>query len=113
MSVLERATQHFRSKLDGSLAKIRVDEWEADVYFYPTAPLKDEASILKLQNEGKTIEALVQSLVVKCRNADGTKMFASADRVALMNEVDPKIIIRIAGAINGVDADSLEDIEKN
>jgi len=40
-------------------------------------------------------------------------MFASADRVALMNEVDPKIIIRIAGAINGVDADSLEDIEKN
>jgi hypothetical protein len=113
MSVLERATQHFRSKLDGSLERIRVDEWETDVYFYPTTPLKDESTILKLQNEGKTVEALVQSLIVKCRNADGSKMFAQADRVTLMNEVDPKVIIKIAGAINGVDAETLDDVEKN
>ena len=89
MSVLEKATQHFRSKLDGSLEKIRVDEWETDVYYYPTTPLKDESTILKLQNEGKTVEALVQSLIVKCRNADGSKMFAPADRITLLNEVDP------------------------
>ena len=113
MSVLDKATQHFRSKLDGSLEKIRVDEWDTDVYFYPTAPLKDESSILKLQQEGKTVEALVQSLIVKCRNADGSKMFATADRVTLMNEVDPRVIIRVASLINGVDADSLDDVEKN
>jgi hypothetical protein len=113
MSVLDKATQHFRSKLDGSLEKIRVDEWDTDVYFYPTSPLKDESSILKLQQEGKTVEALVQSLIVKCRNADGSKMFATADRVTLMNEVDPRVIIRVASLINGVDADSLDDVEKN
>ena len=113
MSVLDKATQHFRSKLDGSLTAVRVDEWDSTVYFYPTTPLRDESSILKLQNEGKTVEALVQSLIVKCRNADGSKMFASADRVTLMNEVDPKVIIRIAGQINGVDLDTVEEIEKN
>ncbi len=113
MSVLQKATQHFRSKLDGSLEKIHVPEWEVDVYFYPTTPLKDESSILKLQQEGKTVEALVQSLIIKARNADGSRLFQPADRVTLMNEVDPKVIIRVAGAINGVDTDSLEDLEKN
>lgn len=113
MSVLQKATQHFRSKLDGSLEKIHVPEWETDIYFYPTTPLKDESSILKLQQEGKTVEALVQSLIVKARNSDGSKMFAPADRVTLMNEVDPRVIIRVTGAINGVDSDSLEDVEKN
>lgn len=113
MSVLDKATQHFRSKLDGSLERISVPEWDTDIYYYPTTPLRDESSILKLQNEGKTVEALVQSIIVKCRNADGSKMFASADRVTLLNEVDPKVLIRIAGQINGVDQESLEDVEKN
>lgn len=113
MSVLQRATQHFRSKLDGSLEKIHVPEWETDVYFYSTTALKDESTILKLQQEGKAVEALVQSLIVKCRNADGSKMFNPADRVVLMNEVDPRVIIRVAGAINAVDTESLEEVEKN
>jgi len=112
-AILQKATAHFRSKLDGTLQSVDVPEWETTVYFYPTASLKEEAAILKLQQEGKTVEALVQSLVVKARNADGTRMFQPADRVTLMNEVDPKIIIRVAGAINGVDSDELEEIEKN
>jgi hypothetical protein len=112
-TVLDKATQHFRSKLDGTLEQIPVPEWETTVYFYPTTPLKEEASILKLQQEGKTVEALVQSIIVKSRNADGSKMFAPADRVTMMNEVDPKVLIRIAGQINGVDVDSIDDVEKN
>lgn len=112
-SVLDRATKHFRGKLDGSLESIDVPEWETKIYFYPTTPLKDESAILKLQQEGKTVEALVQSLIVKARNADGSKMFAPADRVTLMNEVDPKVIIRVAAAINGVDTEDLEEVEKN
>ena len=112
-AILNKATSHFRSKLDRSLRHIDVPEWETQVYFYETTPLRDESQILKLQQEGKPVEALVQSLVVKARNADGTKMFQNADRQVLLNEVDPKVIIRIASAINGVDDDSLEDVEKN
>lgn len=113
MSVLANATKHFRSRLDGTMQSFEVPEWETTVFFYPTSSLRDESSILKLQQEGKTVEALVQSLIIKARNADGTKMFQPADRVTLMNEVDPKIIIKVAGAINGVDTDELEDVEKN
>jgi hypothetical protein len=113
MSVLQKATAHFREQLDGSLKKLTVPEWDCDIYYYPTVPLKDEASILKLQQEGKVVEALVQSLIVKSRTADGTRMFQNADRVTLMNEVDPKVLIRIAGEINGVDSESLEEVEKN
>lgn len=113
MSVIQKATAHFREKLDGSLKKIHVAEWASDIYYYPSVPLKDEAGILKLQQEGKIVEALVQSLIVKARTADGGRMFQPADRVTLMNEVDPKILIRIAGEINGVDSESMEDVEKN
>lgn len=113
MSVLQKATAHFRAKLDGTMESIEVPEWETTVYFYPTSSLKDESAILKLQQEGKTVEALVQSLITKARNADGTRMFTPADRVTLMNEVDPKIIIKVAGAINGVDTDELDEVEKN
>ena len=112
-AVIQKATQHFRSKLDGSLEKFSVPEWETDVYFYPTTPLKDESSILKFQQEGKTVEALVQTLIVKCRNADGSRMFAPADRVTLLNEVDPRVIIRIASLLNGIDNETLEEVEKN
>lgn len=111
--VLQRATQHFRTKLDGSMRSLEVPEWETTVFYYPTSTLRDESAILKLQQEGRTVEALVQSVITKARNADGTKMFTAADRVTLMNEVDPAIIIRVATAINGVDSETVEDIEKN
>ena len=111
-TVLQKATSHFRTQLDGTLRELEVPEWECKIYYYPTSSFKDESSVLKLQQEGKTVEALVQSLVVKCRNADGTKMFQTADRVTLMNEVDPKVIIRVAGVINSGD-DSIDEIEKN
>jgi hypothetical protein len=112
-SVLQKATEHFRSRLDGSLRSIEVPEWNTTVYYYPTSTLKDESTILKLQQEGKTVDALVQSLIVKARTAEGHRMFTVADRITLLNEVDPQIVIRIASALNGVDTDSVEDIEKN
>jgi len=112
-TILDNATKHFRSKLDGTLEKIEVPEWGTTVYFYATTPLKEEATILKLQQEGKSVDALVMSLIIKARNADGSKMFAPADKVTMMNEVDPKVILRVAAAINGVDTDTLEEVEKN
>lgn len=113
MSVIENAVKHFRSKLDGSLNRFYVEEWATDVYYTGTSTLREESQILKLQQEGKTVEALVQSLINKARMADGTLMFKPADKMTLLNEVDPKVIIKIAAVLNGVDADTVEDIEKN
>ena len=111
--ILEKATGHYRSKLDGSLNSVEIPEWETTVYYRNTSTLKDESTVLKLQQEGKTVEALVQSIIIKALDENGKRMFAPADRVVLMNEVDPQVVIRLASVLNGVDEDSLEDIEKN
>ena len=46
------------------------------------------------------VEALVETVLVKSRDANGKRLFADADRVKLMNEADPSVIVKIATAIN-------------
>jgi hypothetical protein len=109
--VLERATAHFRNKISGSMRKVHVPEWECDVWFKEASSLKEEGKILELSQQGKSVEALVESLITKARNEDGSKMFAPMDRVVLMNEVDPQVLIRVVGEMNNVDPEVL-DLEK-
>jgi len=113
--VLERATAHFRNQISGEMSKIHVPEWECDIYFKSASSLKDEGRLIELAQQGKTVEALVESLVIKARNIDGTKMFTMPDKVTLMNEVDPQVIIRVVGEMTAAnqEASSLESVEKN
>lgn len=113
--VLEKATSHFRSKISGEMKKIHVPEWECDVYFKEASNLKEESKILELTQQGKTVEALVESLIIKARTEEGNKMFAPMDKVVLMNEVDPAVIIRVVGEINQINAEAAEmsNVEKN
>lgn len=111
--VLEKATAHFRNKIAGEMKSIEVPEWETKIYFKKSSTLKEESKILELSQQGKTVEALVESIIIRARNEDGTKMFSMPDKITFMNEIDPAIIIRIAGEMNGVNLDSMEDAEKN
>jgi hypothetical protein len=112
--ILENATSHFRNKISGDMNKITVPEWQCDIYFKPAMTLKEQGKLVELASSGKQVEALVESLIVKARNADGSKMFTMPDRATLLNEVDPSVLIRIVGEINAItDADSTEDVEKN
>lgn len=113
--VLERATSHFREKISGDLQHIYVPEWDAKIYFKNTISLKEQSKLIELAQNGKTTEALVESLIVKARNEDGTKMFTMPDKVTLMNEVDPNVIIRVISDINAATAqeEDLEKVEKN
>lgn len=110
--VLEKATAHFRNQISGEMKTIDVPEWECKIYFKSITSLKEEGKILELSQQGKSVEALVESLVVRARNEDGSRMFTMADKMILMNEVDPKILIRIVGEMNSVNF-NLEDTEKN
>lgn len=112
-SVLEKATAHFRGKLTGDMRKISVPEWECDIYVRQSSTLREESKILELSQQGKSVEALVESIIVKARNEDGTKMFNMADKAIFMNEMDPNVIIRIAAGMNNVPLDGLEQVEKN
>jgi hypothetical protein len=113
--VLERATSHFREKVSAEMKKIHVPEWECDIYFKGVLTLKEQGKLIELASQGKQVEALVESLIVKARNQDGTKMFAMPDKMVLLNEVDPAIIIRIVGEINEANDEEtdLEKVEKN
>ena len=113
--VLEKATSHFREKISGDLKHVYVPEWDAKIYFKNTISLKEQSKLIELAQNGKTTEALVESLIVKARNEDGTKMFTMPDKVTLMNEVDPNVIIRVISDINAATAqeEDLEKVEKN
>ena len=114
MSVLDNAKDHFKQKLSGELKKITITEWKTDVYYKGAYPFAVESKILELQQQGKVVEALVESIIQKSLTPDGKKMFQSGDKWTLMNEVDPAVITRIAGAINSVTLDVQPgDVEKN
>lgn len=113
--VIQKATAHFREKINAGLRCVEVPEWQCKIYFKPTTTLKEQSRLIELAQQGKTVEALVESLIVKARNEDGTKMFTQGDKVTVMNEVDPNVIIRIVGEINDVSDTSAElgTVEKN
>jgi hypothetical protein len=112
MSVLTNAQEHFKSKLSGGLQKVTVPEWKSDIYFKPAYPFAVEQKIIQLQQQGKTVEALVETLIAKALDPEGKPMFSRFDKNALMNDVDPNIIIRVCAEIN-TPIDDLEDIGKN
>jgi hypothetical protein len=113
MTVLENATKHFRAQLSSALKSIEVPEWETKIYFKDVITLKEKSKLIELAQAGKTTEALVETLITKARNEDGTRMFQTADKVVFMNEVDPQILVRVVGEMNNVERASTEDVEKN
>ena len=114
MRAIEKATAHFRAKISGEMKKVHVPEWECDLYFKTSSSLKEESKLLELAQAGKTVEALVETLISKARNEDGSKMFAPLDKQVLMNEVDPQVIIRLVGEIGAIiGAENVEEAEKN
>ena len=113
--ILERATAHFRNKISGDMKKITVPEWECDIYYKSSNTLKEQAKLIELAQQGKTVEALVETLIIKARNQDGTRMFTMPDKATFMNEVDPKVIIRVVAEMNEVTEEDFnqEQVEKN
>lgn len=112
---IEKMTQHFRSKLGGELKSVYVSEWDLTIYFKETITLKEQSKLIELATSGKTTEALLETLITKSRNQDGTKMFQTSDKVTMMNEVDPQVLIRVVGEINNyeIETPTVAEIEKN
>ena len=113
-SVLDTATAHFRTKISGDMTHITVPEWgDAKIYFKYSNTLTEESRLLNLAQQGKTVEALVETLITKARKEDGSKMFNIHDKATFMNEVDPSVVIRVCGEMNQSLDSNLEIVEKN
>tara|TARA_A100001201_G_scaffold69934_1_gene64435 strand:- start:864 stop:1205 length:342 start_codon:yes stop_codon:yes gene_type:complete len=111
-NVLKNAQEHFKNKLSGGLNKMTVQEWKTDVYYKPAYSFAVESKIIELQQQGKTVEALVESVINKALNPEGKPMFNRMDKLTLMNEVDPQVLLRIATVLNSATAD-YETVVKN
>jgi hypothetical protein len=100
MSIQDKISQHYQQSIAGDLQKYHCEEWGTDIYFRTTHPFKDESKIVDLATKGNLVDALVETLIVKAKDANGKRLFTDADRVKLLNEADPSVIIKVAGAIN-------------
>ena len=112
-SPIEAVKQHFQGKLSGALSQHHVEDWNLDVYYRPITTLKQEAKIVELSSQGKSVEALVETIIIKALDSAGKPLFSSYDKAALMNEADPKVVLDLARVLNGSDLPTVEDVEKN
>lgn len=110
--ILANAQEHFKSKLSGGLNKMTVEEWKTDIYYKPAYSFAVESKIIELQQAGKTVEALVESVINKAMGPEGKPMFNRMDKFTLMNEVDPQVLLRIATVLNSATTD-YEAVVKN
>lgn len=110
MNVIQKASAHFKGVLAQGQKTVEVPEWETTIYFKPATTFAQEQKIVQLHSEGKLVEALVESLIQRALTADGTKMFKQADKPIFMNEVDPKIIMRIVSEMNEAGTVSEDDL---
>ena len=85
---LEKISNHYQKAIAGDLEKIKVEEWDMDIYCKRTYPFKDEAKMIELQSQGKTVEALVESLIVKALDKDGKRLFQDGHKASLRREVN-------------------------
>jgi len=112
MSILENVKSHYKTKLSGELQKMSVPEWKTDIFYKGAHPFAIESKIIELQQAGKTVEALVESVILKALDPEGKPLFNKFDKVTLMNEADPAVLMRIAAVLNATTSD-YEAVEKN
>lgn len=109
--VLEAAKAHFKDVLaQGLRGPIVVKEWgDVEIWYKPATNFFQEAKIIELQTQGKTVDALVQALILRALDKEGKQIFTNGDKQELMREVDPNVILRVITEMN--DPASQEKIE--
>jgi hypothetical protein len=109
--VLTAAKAHFKELLAGGLrGPIAVPEWNTEIYYKPATTFQQESKIVELTSQGKTVEALVEALIMRALDGDGKNIFQKADKVDLMRSVDPNIIMRVMAEMN--DPEQQKNIEE-
>lgn len=109
-NVLAAAKAHFKDVLAGGLkGPIQVPEWKCEIWYKAATTFQQESKIVELTAAGKTVEALVESLIMRALDADGQAIFNKSDKPELMRFVDPAVIMRVMSEMN--DPDTARNIE--
>lgn len=108
--VLQKASAHFKEQLGSGLKSINVEAWDTVIYFKPIMSLKEQTKIFELHNKGQLVEALVQTLIVRAKNEDGSAMFSQGETAFLMNEADPEVVTNIVTTMNKASDEAEESL---
>jgi hypothetical protein len=113
MSILDKAKTHYKSQMSADLrGPIRVEEWDAEIYYRPTMSMAQQSSILELHQQKKIGEATIMLLIIRALDADGKPLFNKADKAELMRSVDSDVVARVVSEITDGD-DEAEAIMGN
>jgi hypothetical protein len=117
VAVLGAAAAHWRARIGEELRSIEVPEWELDgepvrVYWRPVLNMREREQIDRKLDAGR-IAYLVESLLVRARDAEGRPLWRELDRERLMREADSDVVLRVVEAMAGEPAPTLEAAEKN
>ena len=115
-SAIEKATAHFRQRLNGELLSLDVPEWSESgkpfkIYFKPLINFKAQEKIFKLASDGKSSEALCMTLVIRALDKEGKPLFQEGHMASLMHEVDPDVVSGIVTKM-GQESDDHETLKK-
>ena len=105
MDFRENIKGHFKDKINGELQKMTVDAWKMDIYYKQSYSFAVESKIISLQQQNKTVEAIVEAIIFKALDPEGKPSFKQGDRHMLMYEADPAVLLEIASAINNATSD--------
>jgi Asp-tRNA(Asn)/Glu-tRNA(Gln) amidotransferase B subunit len=112
MTILDKAKAHYASKLSAEPKRLLVPEWDTEVFIKPGISLQSLGEIMELAQSGKTAEAMALTLIHRLIDVDGKPIFRKVERSELMRSVDPDVLSRLVGEINGEDPDQ-DDIAGN
>jgi len=112
ISAIQRAKTHYQSQ---PIREIQVPEWADDdgnpfVFYVKPFTLQDQGRLQFAIRDQSEADALAEVLILKALDEDGQKVFAIGDKIDLRQNVDAKVLARVAGQIIGASA---EELEKN
>ena len=104
MKAIDRATAHFSKQTP---KVIDVPQWADEsgaplkIFVHPLT-VKDRDKLSTIEDRvGPGLELIVQGMILHSRDEDGEKLFTLADKPALMNQVDPSIVLSIGAEMFG------------
>jgi hypothetical protein len=106
--VIRNAVKHFKERSEATMKSFEVPEWDTTIWYRETNSFQDQSKVMQLHQSGKVVEALVETIITKARKQDGSKMFNPAERIFLLNEADPQVLVKVATELNSSAVDSYD-----
>lgn len=113
---LDKAIEYSRQERDANLLSVECRKLGKTIYFKPLAALSIEKFDQVLLGESqKNIEGLINILIARALDKNGSPLFSPMDRLEMKKELSPLLLAEIVQSFGSVEAesDTVEDIEKN